>query len=57
VWTQAAAAVQSLALAALTLAHIVALWEIIAIAINSSKANSARLVGPAIAGPGGRGIR
>src|SRR5712675_1331953 len=29
VWTQAAAAVQSLALAALTLAHVVNLWEII----------------------------
>jgi MFS family permease len=83
VWTQAAAAVQSLALAGLTLAHIVTLWEIIAltafqglinaldmparqsflvqmvedrndlsnaIAINSSMANGARLVGPAIAG-------
>jgi MFS family permease len=83
VWTQAAAAVQSLALAALTLAHVIALWEIIAlsalqglinafdmpgrqsflvqmvedrndlsnaIAINSSMANGARLVGPAIAG-------
>ena len=31
VWTQAAAAVQSLALAALTLAHVVTLWEIIAL--------------------------
>jgi MFS family permease len=83
VWTQAAAAVQSLALAALTLAHVITLWEIIAltalqglinafdmpgrqsflvqmvddrndlsnaIAINSSMANGARLVGPAIAG-------
>ena len=83
VWTQAAAAVQSLALAALTLGHIITLWEIIAlialqgfinafdmpgrqsflvqmvedradlsnaIAINSSMANGARLVGPAIAG-------
>ena len=82
-WTQAAAAVQSLALAALTLAHVITLWEIIAlsalqglinafdmpgrqsflvqmvedrsdlanaIAINSSMANGARLVGPAIAG-------
>jgi MFS family permease len=81
--TQAAAAVQSLALAALTLAHVITLWEIIvltalqglinafdmpgrqsflvkmvedredlsnAIAINSSLANGARLVGPAIAG-------
>ena len=81
--TQAAAAVQSLALAALTLAHIVTLGEIVAltalqgvinafdmpgrqsflsqmvddpadlgnaIAINSSLANGARLVGPAIAG-------
>jgi MFS family permease len=81
--TQAAAAVQSLALAVLTLAHVITLWEIIAltalqgminafdmpgrqsflvkmvedrgdlsnaIAINSSMANGARLVGPAIAG-------
>ncbi len=81
--TQAAAAVQSLALAALTLMHVITLWEIIAltalqgvinafdmpgrqsflvkmvedredlsnaIAINSSMANGARLVGPAIAG-------
>jgi MFS family permease len=83
VWTQGAAAVQSLALAALTLAHVVTLGEIIAltalqglinafdmparqsflvrmvddrndlsnaIAINSSMANGARLIGPAIAG-------
>ncbi|HTX36496.1 MAG TPA: MFS transporter [Bryobacteraceae bacterium] len=82
-WTQAAAAVQSLALAALTLAHVITLREIIvltalqglinafdmpgrqsflvqmvedrndlsnAIAINSSMANGARLVGPALAG-------
>jgi MFS family permease len=81
--TQAAAAIQSLALAALTLAHVITLWEIIAlttlqgvinafdmparqsflvqmvddrndlsnaIAINSSMANGARLIGPAIAG-------
>jgi MFS family permease len=81
--TQAAAAIQSLALAALTLAHVITLWEVIAltalqgvinafdmparqsflvqmvgdrkdlsnaIAINSSMANGARLVGPAIAG-------
>src|ERR1700742_848693 len=83
VWTQVLAAVQSLALAALTLAHVINLWEIItltamqgminafdmpgrhsflvqmveersdlsnAIAINSSMANGARLIGPAIAG-------
>jgi MFS family permease len=83
VWTQAAAAVQSLALAALTLAGVITLREIIvltvlqglinafdmparqsflvqmvddrndlsnAIAINSSMANGARLIGPAIAG-------
>src|SRR5262249_25730172 len=83
VWTQAAAAVQSLALAVLTLAHVITLGEIIAltafqglinafdmparhsfliqmvddrqclgnaVAINSSMANGARLVGPAIAG-------
>jgi MFS family permease len=81
--TQAAAAVQSLAMAALTLAHRITLGEIIAltalqgvinafdmpgrqsflvqmvedrndlsnaIAINSSLANGARLIGPAIAG-------
>jgi MFS family permease len=83
VWTQAAACVQSLALAALTLAHTITLGEVIAltafqglinafdmpgrqsflvqmvddrddlsnaIAINSSMANGARLIGPAIAG-------
>jgi MFS family permease len=83
VWTQIAGAVQSLALAALTLAHVINLREIIvltamqglinafdmpgrqsflvqmiedradlgnAIAINSSMANGARLIGPAIAG-------
>ncbi|HEY6357068.1 MAG TPA: MFS transporter [Vicinamibacterales bacterium] len=82
-WTQSAAAVQSLAMAALALAHVITLSEIIAlaglqglinafdmpgrqsflvqmvedrqdlsnaIAINSSMANGARLVGPAIAG-------
>jgi MFS family permease len=31
-WTQAAAAVQSLAMAALTLAHVINLWEIIVLA-------------------------
>jgi MFS family permease len=83
VWTQAAAAVQSLAMAVLTLTHRITLWEVIAlsalqgminafdaparqsflvqmvddkkdlgnaIAINSSLNNSARLIGPAIAG-------
>ncbi len=83
VWTQAASAVQSLALAALTFAGVITLEEIIAlaalqglinsldmpgrqsflvqmvqgredlgnaIAINSSMANGARLIGPAIAG-------
>jgi MFS family permease len=83
IWTQAFAAIQSLAMAALTLAHRITLWEIIAltslqglinafdmparqsflmqmvedrndlsnaIAINSSMANGARLIGPAIAG-------
>jgi MFS family permease len=83
VWTQAGAAIQSLAMAALTLAHRITLREIVAltalqgvinaldmparqsflihmvddrrdlsnaIAINSSMANGARLVGPAIAG-------
>jgi MFS family permease len=83
VWTQLVAALQSLVMAGLTLAHVITLWEIIAltalqglvnafdmparqsflvqmvddrndlgnaIAINSSMANGARLVGPAIAG-------
>jgi MFS family permease len=83
VWTQAAAAMQSLAMAALTLANRITLREIVAlaafqgvinaldmparqsfliqmvddrrdlsnaIAINSSMANGARLIGPAIAG-------
>ena len=83
VWTQAGGAVQSLAMAALTLAHVITLWEIVvlaslqglinafdmpgrqsflvqmvedrgdlsnAIAINSSMANGARLIGPALAG-------
>jgi MFS family permease len=83
VWTQAAAAAQSLALAALTLAHRITLGEIVAltalqglvnafdmparqsflvqmvedrkdlanaVATNSSMANGARLIGPAIAG-------
>ena len=83
VWTQAAGAVQSLALAGLTLTHVINLWEIIAltalqglinafdmpgrqsflvhmiedrkdlsnaIAINSSMAVGAGLIGPVIAG-------
>jgi MFS family permease len=83
VWTQVAAAIQSLALAVLTLTHVITLGDIIAltalqgvinafdmparqsflvqmvddrndlsnaIAINSSMANGARLIGPAIAG-------
>lgn len=83
VWTQVLAAVQSLAMAALTLAGVINLWEIVAlaafqglinafdmpgrqsflvrmvddredlanaIALNSSMVNSARLIGPAIAG-------
>jgi MFS family permease len=83
VWTQFGGAIQSLALAALTLTHRITLWEIIAltalqgvinafdmpgrqsflvqmvddredlsnaIALNSSMANGARLVGPAFAG-------
>ncbi len=83
IWTQLGGAVQSLALAALTLTNAINLWEIIAlaalqgfinafdmparqsflvrmvddrndlgnaIAINSSMANGARLIGPALAG-------
>jgi MFS family permease len=83
VWTKVSATIQSLVMAALTLAHVITLEEIIlltavqglinafdaparqsflvqmvedrndlsnAIAINSSMANGARLIGPAIAG-------
>lgn len=40
VWTQAAAAVQSLALAALTLAHVINLWEIIALTVLQGLINA-----------------
>lgn len=40
VWTQAAAAVQSLAMAALTLAHVITLWEIIALAVMQGAINA-----------------
>ncbi len=40
VWTQSAAAVQSLAMAALTLAHAITLWEIIALAAMQGLINS-----------------
>jgi MFS family permease len=40
VWTQALAAVQSLALAALTLAHVITLWEIIALTILQGLINA-----------------
>jgi len=40
VWTQAAAAVQSLAMAALTLAHVINLWEIIALAAMQGLINA-----------------
>jgi MFS family permease len=40
VWTQAAAAVQSLAMAALTLAHVINLWEIIALAAVQGLVNA-----------------
>ena len=40
VWTQAAAAIQSLAMAALTLAHIINLWEIIALAAFQGMINA-----------------
>lgn len=40
VWTQAAAAVQSLAMAALTLAHRITLWEIIALAALQGAINA-----------------
>jgi len=58
VWTQALSTVQSLAPAALMLAHVITVWEMVerredlgnAIALNSSIVNGARLVGRAIAG-------
>jgi MFS family permease len=40
VWTQAAAAVQSLAMAALTLAHVITLWEVIALAALQGAINA-----------------
>ncbi len=40
VWTQAAASVQSLALAALTLAHVINLWEIIALTVLQGVINA-----------------
>jgi MFS family permease len=40
VWTQAAAAVQSLAMAALTLAHVINLWEIVALAAAQGLINA-----------------
>jgi MFS family permease len=40
VWTQAAAAVQSLALAVLTLTHLITLWEIIALAALQGMINA-----------------
>src|SRR5580692_12873151 len=40
VWTQALAAVQSLALAALTLAHVINLWEIIALTVMQGLINA-----------------
>jgi len=39
-WTQTAAALQSLAMAALTLAHVITLWEIIALAIFQGLINA-----------------
>jgi MFS family permease len=45
VWTQAAAAVQSLALAALTLAHVINLWEIIALAALQGLINALDMPG------------
>jgi MFS family permease len=45
VWTQAAAAVQSLALAALTLAHCINLWEIIALSACQGLINALDMPG------------
>jgi MFS family permease len=45
VWTQAAAAVQSLAMAALTLAHMITLWEIIALAALQGAINALDMPG------------
>jgi MFS family permease len=39
-WTQAAAAAQSLAMAALTLAHVITLWEIIALTVVQGLINA-----------------
>ena len=39
-WTQAAAAVQSLTMAALTLAHVITLWEIIALTVVQGLINA-----------------
>ncbi len=39
-WTQAAAAVQSLAMAALTLAHVITLWEVIGLAVLQGLINA-----------------
>jgi MFS family permease len=40
VWTQAAAAIQSLALAALTLPHVITLWEVIALTVLQGVINA-----------------
>ena len=40
IWTQAAAAIQSLAMAALTLAHVITLWEIIVLAALQGLVNA-----------------
>jgi MFS family permease len=45
VWTQAAAGIQSLAMAALTLAHVINLWEIIVLAALQGVANALDMPG------------
>ena len=56
VWTQAAAAVQSLALAALTLAHVITLWEIIALTALQGVINAFDMPGaPILPRTDGRG--
>jgi len=40
IWTQAAAAIQSLAMAALTLAHVITLWEIIVLTVLQGLINA-----------------
>lgn len=55
VWTQGAAAVQSFAMAALTLAHVITLWEIIALATLQGLVNAFDMPAASLSGSDGRG--